>query len=263
MNAPEKQDMGLSSSMYHQLLAQHDIYFVAFDAKEQIVASNYPVATLTLERLDDLVFLVGPNYSAQIRAFLRHEREALAFDVANLHFSMSKLRDADTGLVYCLQIEAKEKPPTEPKLSAIELDYQIIHELTESLSLLSQSGSMQLGDNLQQEIRTKHLPEVERRLSQLQDPSLKMCLEIVKTNMENLLQNETSAINSKLLEVLTPSELQVAEFIRSGMSSQEIASTLNVARKTVENHRNSLRNKLGITNRGVNLRNYLLSLEKR
>lgn len=55
----------------------------------------------------------------------------------------------------------------------------------------------------------------------------------------------------------------MAEFIRSGMSSQEIASTLNVARKTVENHRNSLRNKLGITNRGVNLRNYLLSLEKR
>ncbi len=81
-------------------------------------------------------------------------------------------------------------------------------------------------------------------------------------NMENLLDDH-SGMNSRLLEVLTPSKLQVAEFIRGGMSSQEIASTLNVARKTVENHRNSLRNKLGITNRGVNLRNYLLSLEKR
>ncbi len=69
-------------------------------------------------------------------------------------------------------------------------------------------------------------------------------------------------MNQKLLEVLTPSEMQVAEFIRSGMSSQEIANNLNVARKTVENHRNSLRNKLGIKNRGVNLRNYLLSLEQ-
>lgn len=69
MSSLEVQRMSLTSSMYHQLLAQHDIYFVAFDAKEQIVASNYPVATLTLESLDDLVFLVGPMYSAQIRAF--------------------------------------------------------------------------------------------------------------------------------------------------------------------------------------------------
>ncbi|MBE3652152.1 helix-turn-helix transcriptional regulator [Vibrio navarrensis] len=252
----------MTSNMYQQLLALHDIYFVAFDREEKVVASNYPVATLSLQTLDDLVFLVGPLFISQIRAMVRGEVNQLSFDIANLHFSICLLHDADYQPLYCLQIESKEKVAIEPKLSAIEQDYQIIHELTESLSLLSQSGTTQLPDELQQEIRSKHLPEVERRLSQLQDPSLKLCLEIVKTNMENLLQ-EGGAINSRLLEVLTPSELQVAEFIRSGMSSQEIASTLNVARKTVENHRNSLRNKLGITNRGVNLRNYLLSLEKR
>ena len=36
------------------------IYFVAFDAKEQIVASNYPVTNLNLESLDDLVFWLAP-----------------------------------------------------------------------------------------------------------------------------------------------------------------------------------------------------------
>lgn len=251
----------MTSNMYQQLLALHDIYFVAFDHEEKVVASNYPVATLSLQTLDDLVFLVGPQFISQIRALLKGQTTQLNFDIANLHFSMCLLQDTNAQPLYCLQIESKEKVAIEPKLSAIEQDYQIIHELTESLSLLSQSGTTQMPNELQQEIRNKHLPEVERRLSQLQDPSLKLCLEIVKTNMENLLQ-EGGAINSRLLEVLTPSELQVAEFIRSGMSSQEIASTLNVARKTVENHRNSLRNKLGITNRGVNLRNYLLSLEK-
>ncbi len=257
MNSP------MTSNMYQQLLALHDIYFVAFDHEEKVVASNYPVATFSLQTLDDLVFLVGPQFIGQIRALLKGQTTQLSFDIANLHFSMCQLQDTNKSQpLYCLQIESKEKVAMEPKLSAIEQDYQIIHELTESLSLLSQSGTTQLPDELQQEIRSKHLPEVEHRLSQLQDPSLKLCLEIVKTNMENLLQ-EDGALNSRLLEVLTPSELQVAEFIRSGMSSQEIASTLNVARKTVENHRNSLRNKLGITNRGVNLRNYLLSLEKR
>ncbi|MDF4735707.1 LuxR family transcriptional regulator, partial [Vibrio parahaemolyticus] len=103
----ERQGITLTDSMYHQLLAQHDIYFVAFDNMEQIVASNYPVATLTLQCLDDLVFLVGPTHSAQIRAFLRHQRETLTFDVANLHFSMCILSDAGHALIYCLQIEAK------------------------------------------------------------------------------------------------------------------------------------------------------------
>lgn len=81
-------------------------------------------------------------YSAQIRAFLRHERETLEFDVANLHFSMCKLSDAGHALIYFLQIEAKEKQPLEPKLSAIEQDYQIIHELSESLNLLSHAGEL-------------------------------------------------------------------------------------------------------------------------
>lgn len=100
---------------------------------------------------------------------------------------------------------------------------------------------------------------MERKLTQIQDPALRMCLELIRTSMEKSLQDDG---NQRLLEVLTPSEMQVAEFIRSGMSSQEIASALNVARKTVENHRNSVRIKLGLANRGVNLRNYLLSLEK-
>ncbi|MFM4705280.1 helix-turn-helix transcriptional regulator [Aeromonas crassostreae] len=237
----------------HRLLARNDIYFISFDEQERVVASSYPVDTLTLCRLDDLVFLVGPDHLRAIRQRIRANLPPLRFEILNLAFELFPHDDVDGARIWCLQI----KPSEGQDASAIEQDHRLINELGHSLAALGDNPAAS-GEQRQQLI-ARHLPEVEQKLAQIQDPALKMCLELIRTSMENSLQEEG---NQRLLAVLTPSELQVAEFIRSGMSSQEIASALNVARKTVENHRNSVRIKLGLANRGVNLRNYLLSLEK-
>lgn len=60
----------------------------------------------------------------------------------------------------------------------------------------------------------------------------------------------------------TPTEIQVANFIRSGKTSKEIGELLNVSRGTVDTHRNSIRSKLGLRNKGVNLRSHLLTLQQ-
>ncbi|MDO6526661.1 helix-turn-helix transcriptional regulator [Motilimonas sp. 1_MG-2023] len=252
----------VTAQMYQQLLANNDIYFVAFDQAEQILASNYPVSSLQLNCLDDLVFLIGHTNIEGLRAYILNPTSALSFTVANLVFEVIRLSDPQEPAVFALQIQSRDALADEPKLSVIEQDYKIINELASSLSMLTSAPQSQMPESLQQEVRNKHLPEVEKRLQQLQDPMLRMCLEIVKSSMTSLI-NDAPSMNAQLLQVLTPSELQVAEFIRGGMSSKDIASTLNVARKTVENHRNSLRNKLGITNRGVNLKNYLLGLQQK
>nr|WP_241796561.1 helix-turn-helix transcriptional regulator [Vibrio rumoiensis] len=251
----------LSSATYRQLLSHHAIYFIAFDQSESVIDSNYPVANLSLNKLDDLIFLIGQHNLELVRGFILHPSTATHFSVANLRFEMISLPSDAGQTTYCLAIQSLDTAQPETKLSSIDQDYKIINELADSLTILSTASENHFPEHLQREIKQTHLPEVEKRLQQIQDPMLKMCLEIVKSNMENLL-HDNSTMNSALLQVLTPSELQVAEFIRGGMSSQEIANTLNIAKKTVENHRNSLRNKLGITNRSVNLKNYLLSLEK-
>lgn len=261
MSEPLSQKMTLGTDVYHQLLAQHDIYFIAFDELGSVIASNYPVANLSLQSVDDLVFLVGPENIAHIRRYLDNADTIVSFSVANLKFTMSSITPAQGSAVYCLNIQASQSLNQEANLSSIEKDYQIIQDLSESLNVISQADGGMITDDQREQIRNKLLPDVELRLQEIRDPSLKLCLELVQTNLNSLLTGD-QGMNQKLLEVLTPSEMQVAEFIRSGMSSQEIANNLNVARKTVENHRNSLRNKLGIKNRGVNLRNYLLSLEQ-
>ena len=60
---------------------------------------------------------------------------------------------------------------------------------------------------------------------------------------------------------LTPSELQVANFIRQGRSSKDIARMMPLSSRTIESHRKNIRRKLGIQNLKTNLRSYLQGLE--
>ena len=61
---------------------------------------------------------------------------------------------------------------------------------------------------------------------------------------------------------LTASELEIANMIKSGMKTSEIAGIRRLSRRTVETHRENIRRKLGLNNTSQNLRSYLLSLEK-
>jgi DNA-binding CsgD family transcriptional regulator len=59
---------------------------------------------------------------------------------------------------------------------------------------------------------------------------------------------------------LTPAESQVANFIRQGKTTKEIADLMRVATSTVDFHRLNIRRRLGLTNKRVNLQSHLKSL---
>lgn len=61
---------------------------------------------------------------------------------------------------------------------------------------------------------------------------------------------------------LTPQEMQVASLVKDGKSTSEIAEVLFVSESTISFHRKNLRTKLGLKNKGVNLRTFLLSMSK-
>jgi DNA-binding CsgD family transcriptional regulator len=61
---------------------------------------------------------------------------------------------------------------------------------------------------------------------------------------------------------LTPRELEVAEMVRNGYSSKEIAERLHISPKAVAFHRGNLRKKLGIKSRRESLRVRLLALDQ-
>ncbi len=56
---------------------------------------------------------------------------------------------------------------------------------------------------------------------------------------------------------LSPRELEICGLIRGGMASKEIAAFLSISDATVERHRNTIRRKLGLAGRPVNLTSWL------
>ena len=81
---------------------------------------------------------------------------------------------------------------------------------------------------------------------------------IIKSNINDLISPLAIRLSSKYF-ALTPSEIQVADLIKQGKTSKEIALMLNVSPKAVSFHRGNLRKKLGLLNKKINLRTYLQS----
>ncbi|MFZ5573243.1 MAG: PAS domain S-box protein [Thermodesulfobacteriota bacterium] len=60
---------------------------------------------------------------------------------------------------------------------------------------------------------------------------------------------------------LTPTEVQIANFVKQGKSTKEIAVLLNLSAKTVETHRRNIRRKIGLKRKKINLRTHLQSIQ--
>lgn len=81
--------------------------------------------------------------------------------------------------------------------------------------------------------------------------------------LEDSLQDVLSPFVTSLLLTysnLTPQEIQVADLIRRGNGTKEIADALNTSANTIATHRNNIRKKLDLRNTKVNLRTHLQSI---
>jgi PAS domain S-box-containing protein len=78
---------------------------------------------------------------------------------------------------------------------------------------------------------------------------------ILRQNLEGLA--EKSGLDRLNISRLSAREIEICELIRSGDTNREIAKSLRISEATVKKHRESIRRKLGITRKNVNLFSYL------
>jgi DNA-binding CsgD family transcriptional regulator len=128
------------------------------------------------------------------------------------------------------------------------LEFRAQHEAEQKQQMLAN-----LGQTL--------LPWIERLKRTRLDAEQKVCVEIIESQMVDIASSFAGIISSKVPS-LTRTEMQVAELVKLGKTSKEIASLLGVSKECIDFHRNNLRKKFGLSKQKVNLSSHLCSFSQ-
>ncbi len=112
----------------------------------------------------------------------------------------------------------------------------------------------QMRERIQAYCQNKILPLV-GQLERKHPANAQVCRVLEKKISQILPENDNQ--NNHRLARLSTQEYKVAELIRDGLSSKEIADFLGVSLKTVQTHRKNIRKKLQLTHKQINLTSFL------
>lgn len=145
--------------------------------------------------------------------------------------------------------------------SMVELDKQKKTLIDKNIALKELIAQIELEKEDMKDRITANLEQV--ILPSLEKISLNLGAKPYIEQHRRALLDMTSSFGRKISDSqmkMTPREIEVCNLVRNGLTNKEIARLLNIALHTVEKHRRMARNKLGIANKGINLRTYLSSV---
>ena len=190
----------------------------------------------------------------------QHEHKIKAFEVGGVDYISKPIHAG----------ELLSRVDNHVELYRLRKDLQVevedkTRELSETLTALRVLMTQQQQDNKEAEktilnnINNLVIPFAQRlQKTQLNENQQN----IVEMLIANLKQVSDSLINNHdLLQMkLTPVEIQIANLIKEGKQTKEIASLLNLSDLTISTHRKNIRKKLNIHDRKLSLNAYLCSL---
>lgn len=162
--------------------------------------------------------------------------------------------------------EIEERRKAEEALKKREhelaLKSRFLEEANSALKVLLQKmedQATELQGDILNNVKNLVMPYIEK-LRQSQSISDQMLyLEIIEENLKNIISPFFRNITALHLN-LTPKEIQVANLVRDGKTTKEIAKVMNLSARSIDFHRDNIRKKLGLNNRKANLQSFLSSL---
>jgi PAS domain S-box-containing protein len=166
-----------------------------------------------------------------------------------------------------LKEEIEERKRVEEVLKrreqALELKTQNLKDANVALKVLLESrdkDKAQLEDTVLFNIKGLVLPYLEKLMRTRLDERQTALTDILESNLNEAVSPFLHRLSSKYLG-LTPMEIRVANLIKQGKSTKEIAELFGLSLRTIESHRESIREKIGIKNKKANLRTHLISMD--
>ncbi|MCK5165155.1 MAG: hypothetical protein KAQ72_15620 [Desulfobacula sp.] len=118
----------------------------------------------------------------------------------------------------------------------------------------------QIGANIYANFKSLIQPLLNQLKNSLTKNEQKDILDILESSIKEMTTPFSKKLSDPMMG-LTPTEIQVAGLVKDGKTNKEITQILNKSIRATSSHRENIRQKLGLKNKKINLRTYLLSLD--
>jgi len=146
----------------------------------------------------------------------------------------------------------------------LQIKTEGLEEINTALKVLlkkRQEDKTDLEENVLHNIREVIVPYLEKLSKSGLTERQEAYLEIIKSNLNGIISPFSRKLTSTYLK-FTPGELQIANLIKQGKSTKEIADLLCLSPETISFHRKNIRKKIGIQKQNIDLTTFLLSLDE-
>jgi PAS domain S-box-containing protein len=219
-------------------------YYSTDDLFTRKDGKTFPISVLTSPIMDN------GKIVASVTAFR---------DITELKSEEDALRKAHEEL----EEKVKERTIDLAKLNEeLKIKSRNLEELNTALKVLlrqREEDKNELEERVLSNVNELILPFIEKLKKCRLDSRGESYLHLVESNLLQIISPFSMRLSSKYHN-LTHTEIEVANFIREGKTSKELAELFHITKDTVDAHRKNIRKKLGLTKIKTNLRSYLLSL---
>lgn len=203
--------------------------------------------------------IVGAHVVAHFITEQKKAREAIKDYQKNLESKVSARTAELAEANQALRKEIEQRVQTADKLKASS---ERLKEMNTAMRVLLDKR-MEDHQRTEELIRLNLKELIDPYLTRLEDGELRgsqrQLVDLIRVNLDEVVGASMPELSSKYY-IFSPNELQVVNLIRKGKTTKEIARLLNLSTRTVESYRNSIRKKLELKNKKVNLRTYLSSI---
>jgi PAS domain S-box-containing protein len=157
------------------------------------------------------------------------------------------------------QLERRVKERT-AELVRSKKDLEEVNTALRVLLKKREEDKTELEEKVISNVKDLVLPYLEKLKNTSLEANQKVYIGILESNLQDIISPFSHRLSSKYLG-LTPTQIQVANLVRDGKATKEIAELMHLSPRTVECHRDNIRKRLGIKNTKANLRTYLSSIQ--
>ena len=208
---------------------------------------------LETHRLDQTVRILGPADRGW--RWLHIISVAVTDEVDSSLFFNGIILDITSEMEATTSLKARERELKERTESLSEVNTAL-----EVLLRKREADRMDVEEKMLNNAKSLILPYLEKLKASRLDDRQRVYLNLVESNINELISPLSQHMTRHYLN-FTPLEIQVANLVKEGKTTKDIAQILGLSIRTIEAVRYTIRRKLGLKKKRSNLRSHLLSID--